>query len=347
VLDRSPCGSSSGSAAAVAAAFCAASLGTETDGSIVCPAGASGVVGIKPTVGLTSRAGVVPISHSQDTVGPFGRTVADAAALLGALVGVDALDATTAASAGRFLTDYVSFLDAAALRGARIGVARTSGFGTSARTDAIIEEVIETMREAGAVVVDPANIPTADQLGEATEETVLLFEFKHDLNAYLATRTGVPVKTLADVIAFNEAHAPAELAYFGQELFLRAEATTGLGDPSYLSALEQSRRLSREQGIDAVMDHLQLDALVAPTAGPAAPIDLVNGGGGSAISSSAPAAQAGYPLVSVPAGFILELPVNITFMGRAFSEPRLIALAFAFEQATGARRPPQFRPTTP
>jgi amidase len=347
VLDRSPCGSSSGSAAAVAAGFCAASLGTETDGSIVCPAGACGVVGIKPTVGLTSRVGVVPISHSQDTVGPFGRTVADAAALLGALVGVDALDATTAASARRFPTDHVSLLDAAALRGARIGVARTSGFGTSARTDAIVEEAIETMRAAGAVVVDPANIPTAGQLGEATEEAVLLFEFKHDLNAYLATRTGVPVKTLADVIAFNEAHAPAELAYFGQELFLRAEATTGLDDPSYLSALEQSRRLSREQGIDAVMDQLQLDALVAPTAGPAAPIDLVNGGGGSAISSSTPAAQAGYPLVSVPAGSTFDLPVNVTFMGRAFSEPRLIALAFAFEQATGARRPPRFRPTTP
>jgi len=344
VLDRSPCGSSSGSAAAVAASLCSAAVGTETNGSIVCPSSACGVVGIKPTVGLVGRSGVVPISHSQDSVGPHARTVADAAAVLGAMVGADPRDPATSAGEGRWFADYTAFLDAAGLRGARVGVARTSGFGTSPRVDAIMEEAIRAMREAGATVVDPADIPTQGQLGGDDEITVLLFEFKHDLAAYLAGRTGAPVRTLADVIAFNRSHAADELAWFGQERFEQAEATTGLTDPRYTEALARSHSLSRRQGIDAVLDQHGLDALVAPTGGPAWVIDLVDGDH-YATSSSTAAAQAGYPMVTVPAGFSSGLPVNISFIGRAWSEPVLIRLAYAFERCTRARRRPAFAPT--
>ena len=344
VLDRNPSGSSSGSAVAVAASLCAAALGTETNGSILSPSGANGVVGIKPTVGLTSRAGVVPIAHSQDTVGPFGRTVADAAMVLGALTGLDPRDPATAASAGKSLTDYTQFLDAKGLRGARIGVARAVYFGVSEKADAIIETAIQALRDGGAVLVDPADIPTARDFATAPTTEVLLWEFKADLNAYLATRGGVPIKTLADLIAFNEAHRDQELRFFGQELAIRAQAKTPLTDPDYLSGLATLRRLGGRDGIDAAMDKFQVDAIVAPTRGPAPTIDLVDGDhpvGGS----STPAAVAGYPVISVPAGYTHDVPVNINFMGRAWSEPVLIKLAYAFEQATKARRPPRYRPT--
>jgi amidase len=347
-LDRSPCGSSSGSATAVAANLVAASLGTETDGSILCPATVNGVVGIKPTVGLTSRAGVVPIAHSQDTVGPFGRTVADAAAVLGAIVGVDGRDPATATSAGRFYTDYTQFLNAGALRGARLGVARTLYFGYHPATDRVIEQAIAVLGTQGAVIVDPADIPTAKRMAESESElTVLLYEFKADLNAYLAGLGGSPaIRTMEDLVAFNEAHAAEEMPYFGQERVVQAAEKGPLTEDAYLQALAENHRLARDEGIDAVMEQHQLDALVMPTGAPGWKIDLIDGDHHLG-SSSQPAALAGYPAVSVPAGEVLGMPVGITFMGRAFSEPKLIALAYAFEQATHARRAPGFAPTLP
>jgi amidase len=347
VLDRNPCGSSSGSASSVAANLCAAGLGTETDGSIVCPATINGVVGIKPTVGLTSRAGVIPISHTQDTVGPHARTVADAAAVLSALVGVDPRDPATAASAGHFSTDYTQFLDPDGLRGARIGVARNGGFtGYSAETDAVFEQALEAMEDAGAVLVDPANIPTIDELNaDPAEIIVLIWEFKRDLNAYLATRTGVPVQTLADVIAFNNDHAAQELQFFGQELFELAQ-NDAFSEQDYNEAVVRGPRLAGPDGVDAILAAQNLDALVAPTGSPSWPIDLVNGDHFLG-ASSGPCAVAGYPIINVPAGFSFGLPVGISFMGTAFSEPTLIKLASGFEAVTRARRPPTFIPTQP
>ncbi|HEV2582055.1 MAG TPA: amidase [Ktedonobacteraceae bacterium] len=347
VLDRTPCGSSSGSGAAIAASLAAAALGTETDGSILDPSAINGLVGIKPTVGLTSRDGVIPIAHSQDTVGPMARSVADAAALLGAITGIDERDPATHASAGRFHKDYTKFLERDGLRGARIGIARQAYFGYSPKADAIIEAAIEHMRALGAEIIDNANIPTTKQMAESnTEMTVLLYECKADLNAYLAGLLESPVRTLAEVIDFNLAHADQELQFFGQELFLKAQDTAGLHDPAYLEALETNHRLSREQGIDAVMDEYRLDALVAPTTGPAWRIDLVNGDHHMGASTQ-PTALSGYPAITVPAGYAFELPIGITFMGRAYSEPTLIRLAYAFEQATKARRTPKYLPTTP
>jgi amidase len=347
VLDRSPCGSSSGSASATAANLTAAAVGTETDGSILCPASVNGVVGIKPTVGLTSRSGVIPIAHSQDTIGPFGRTVVDAAILLGSMTGVDPRDAATEASEGKFYTDYLQFLDVNGLRGARIGVARQRYFGYSSKADAIVQAAIERMKELGAEIIDAADIPTAQQMDASKSEMkVLLFEFKADLNKYLAELVSSPVRTLADIITFNNEHVIEELKYFGQELHLQAEASGSLDDATYLQALDENHRLSRQEGIDAVMDKYQLDALVMPSNAPAWCIDLVNGDlhmGGS----SQPAALAGYPAISVPAGFTFGLPVGITFMGRAFSEPILLKLAYAYEQGTKARQKPTFLPTIP
>jgi amidase len=346
VLDRNPCGSSSGSAAAVSANFTAAALGSETDGSIVCPSSLCGVVGIKPTVGLTSRAGVVPISHSQDTVGPHGRRVADAAAVLGALVGVDPRDPATQASAGHFHTDYTQFVDPDGLRGARIGVMRNGVTGYSRYTDAVFEEAIQAMADAGATIVDPADIPSMDQLlTDSAEIIVLIWEFKRDLNAYLATRTGVPVHSLADVIEFNLDHYEQELKWFGQEYMELAEAEI-FSEQEYVDALARERSLAREQGIDAALAENDLDALIAPTGSPAWTTDLVNGDHFLG-ASSFPAAMAGYPAINVNAGFAFGLPIGISFFGTAFSEPMLIKLASGFEHVIDARRAPQFRPSIP
>jgi len=342
-LDRNPCGSSSGSGAAVAANLCVLAIGTETDGSIVCPSSANGIVGVKPTLGLVSRSGIIPIAHSQDTAGPMARSVRDAAVLLGALTGVDPRDAATVASAGKAHADYTPFLKHDGLRGARIGVVRKY-FGFHPRVDALMEEALAEMKRQGAVLVDPAEIPHAGEYDES-ELLVLLYELKADLNAYLASLgPAAPVKTLADVIRFNEAHAEREMPYFGQELFLQAQEKGPLSTPEYREALEKNQRLSGREGIDAVMDSQQLDALVAPTGGPAWLTDLVNGdhyGGGF----STAAAVAGYPHVTVPAGFAFGLPVGLSFFGRAWSEPVLLRIAYAYEQATQHRLPPRFLPT--
>ena len=342
-FDRSPGGSSSGSGVAPAASLCAVAIGTETNGSIVSPANASGVVGIKPTVGLTSRAGVIPISHTQDTIGPLARSVADAAAVLSAMTGTDPRDPATVASEGNRHADYTTFLDADGLKGARIGVARTAYFGYSEHADAVVHAAIEAMRERGAIIVDPADIPTAKKLGDwLSVRDVLLYEFKADLNPYLAERGHPTIRTLADVIAFNEAHAAEEMPYFRQELHEQSQAKGPLTDEAYLEALAGNVRLSRDEGIDAVMQSHNLDALVAPTSSPAATIDQINGDrrlGGC----STPAALAGYPLLSMPAGYTpFGLPVNLTLMGRAWSEPTLIRIAYALERALPPRRPPTY-----
>ncbi len=336
-------GSSSGTGAAVSASFAAAGLGTETDGSIVSPASINGVVGIKPTVGLTSRAGVIPISHNQDTVGPHGRTVADAAAVLGALVGVDPRDPATAGSAGKFFTDYTQFLNPDGLRGARIGVMRAGGVtGYSPETDAIFEDAIQMMKDAGAVIVDPADLPTAaDIASDPSEFTVLLYDFKKDIAAYLATRTGLSMHTLADLIAFNNAHVEQEMKWFGQEIFLLADSDPFTAQ-EYADALARSHSLSREQGIDAALAANNLDALVAPTGSPAWPTDLINGDHFLGASSSA-CAMAGYPIVQITAGNSFGLPVGISFMGTAYSEPKLIKLASGFEHVSKARIVPQLK----
>jgi amidase len=343
VLDRNPCGSSSGSGTAVSANLGAAAIGTETDGSIVCPSSSCGLVGLKPTVGLVSRAGIIPISHTQDTAGPMTRTVADAALLLGALAGPDPRDAATEASSGHLHADYTQFLDAKGLSGARIGVARQY-FGFHRDVDQAMKEVLTALASLGAVLIDPVEmIPDAD-INDA-ELIVLLYEFKGDLNAYLAGLGGkAPVKSLAEAIAFNEQHAAEEMPYFGQELFRKAEAKGPLTDQEYVDALAKCGELAREKGIDAVMDKHRLDAVLAPTGGPAWVTDCVNGdhfGGGC---STLPAV-AGYPHITVPAGLIRGLPVGVSFFGRAWSEPVLIRIAFAYEQATRHRRPPRFLPT--
>lgn len=342
-LNRNPCGSSSGSGAAVSANFCAVAIGTETDGSVVCPSNANGVAGIKPTVGLVSRAGIVPISHTQDTAGPMARTIADAAALLGALTGVDSNDSATAASGGKAHSDYTRFLDPKGLRGTRLGVVRKA-FGFDPAVDRIMEEALAEMKRQGATLVDPADIPTWGKW-QKQENELMLYEFKADLNSYLAgLGPQAPVHALDEIIKFNQAHAKEEMPYFGQELFIQAQAKGPLTSKEYVELVEEAHRLTRKEGIDAIMDQHKLDALVAPTGGPAWLTDLVDGdsfGGGSSSAS----AVAGYPDVTVPAGFIFGLPVGISFFGRAWSEPTLIRIAYAFEQATKVRKAPKFLPT--
>lgn len=342
-IDHSTSGSSAGSAAAVSANLCAVAVGTETDGSIVSPSSYCGVVGLKPTVGLVSRSGIIPISASQDTAGPIARTVADAAALLGAMTGVDSRDAATEASAGKAERNYTRFLDETALHGARIGVARNF-FGWHSRVDLVMETALATMRRKGALLLDPANLPSRQGLGDA-EHQVMLYEFKAGLNAYFASLgSDVPVKSLKDLIAFNERNHDRELPFFAQEILVDAEAKGPLTEQAYLDARAKCLKWARQDGIDALMDQHQLDAIIAPTTGPAHTLDLINGDRGLG-GSSTYAAVAGYPDITVPVGSIFGLPMGISFFGRAWSEPKLIALSYAFEQATKARRTPRFLAT--
>ena len=342
-LDRNPCGSSSGTGAAVAANLAAIGIGTETDGSIVCPAGVMALVGVKPTIGLVSRAGIIPIAHSQDTAGPMTRTVEDAAILLDAIAATDPADTATA-SPQRRQRPYRQALDGSGLRGARIGVARGAFFGYSPAADRFVEAAIAEMKAQGAVIVDPANIPNAGKYDDGELE-VLLYEFKAGLDKYLgALGPSARVHSLADVIAFNETNRDREMPFFGQELMLRAQKKGPLTEKAYRDALARNLRLSRKDGIDAVMDRLRLDALVAPTGSPAWTTDLVNGDHFLGASST-PAAVAGYPSITVPAGSAFGLPVGISFIGRAWSEAVLLKLAYAYEQATRHRRAPTFPAT--
>jgi amidase len=346
-IDRNPCGSSSGSGAAASANFAAISIGTETDGSIVCPANENGVVGIKPTVGLVSRAGVVPISHTQDTVGPHARTVADAAAVLGALVGVDSRDSATAASAGKFHRDYTQFLDPNGVNGVRIGVAREYEGVGSPHTDAVFEDALSALHGAGAILVD-VSFPHLSEINSGGSEfTVLLNDFKHDLNAYLSTRSGVPITSLAEAIAFNNAHAAQEMPFFAQEIFDLAQTFSGdLTDPAYLTALARDKVIGGSEGIDAILATNNVQAIVAPTDTPAWPTDLINSDHFIFGSSSA-AAIVGYPIIVVPMGFSFGLPLGLSIMGTAFSEPTLIKIASGFEHASQARQAPKFFATLP
>lgn len=342
-LDRNACGSSSGTGAAIAANFATTGIGTETDGSVVCPSTHNSLVGIKPTLGLISRSGIIPIAHSQDTAGPMGRCVADAAALLSALTGADERDKAINASNGKTENDYTKFLDPNGLKGMRIGVARKY-FGFNNYVDELMNDAIDVMKQQGAIIVDPADIPHMGEY-DATELTVLLYELKADLNTYLAgLGPNAPMKTLKDIIDFNEKNKDKELKYFGQDLFLKAEEKGPLTTKEYLDALEKNHRLSRKEGIDAIMDKEKLDAMIAPTGEPAWTTDLINGDhftGGY----STPSAVAGYPHITVPAGFVYGLPVGISIFGRAWSEGTLIKIAYAYEQATKHRKSPTFLPT--
>ena len=343
VLDRNACGSSSGTGSAIAANLAAIGIGTETDGSVVCPSSASGLVGIKPTLGLISRAGIIPIAHSQDTSGPMARTVRDAAILLGVLTGADERDPVTVSSRTKGHSDYTRFLDAGGLKGARIGVARQY-FGFNDATDKLMKDAIELIKSLGATIVDPANIKTNGKF-DATENDVLQYEFKTDLNTYLAgAPAAVKSRTLADLIKFNEEHRAQEMPFFGQEIFEQSEKRGPLTDKKYRDALAKNHRLARTEGIDATMAKHKVDAIIAPTGGPVWATDLVNGDHFTGSYSSA-SAVAGYPHITVPAGLAFGLPVGLSFFGGAWSEPALIKFAYAFEQGSKARQKPRFLPT--
>ena len=341
-LDRSACGSSSGSGAAVAANLCAAAIGTETDGSIICPAQTNGIVGLKPTLGLVSRSGIIPIAHSQDTAGPMARSVADAALLLSVLTGVDARDAATTRSIGHFETDYSQFLDKDGLRGARLGVSRNF-WGFDSRVDQIMDHALEVLKSLGALIVDPANVDNAAKYAKS-ELQVLLYEFQADVDAYLAEHPAAPRRSMKEISAYNQQNRQTVMPYFGQERMQQALKKGPLSDHRYLKALEKSQRLSRE-GIDSVLAKHQLDAIVAPTGGPAWMIDLVNGDNYRGGGFSSPAAVAGYPHLTVPAGYIFGLPVGISIFGTAWTEGKLLRYGYAFEQAAQVRKPPQFLPS--
>jgi len=333
---RNPCGSSSGSAVSVAANLTVVAIGTETDGSVVCPSGINGIVGIKPTLGLVSRSGIIPLAHSQDTAGPMARSVRDAAILLGAMTGTDAEDPVTR-NEQETVSDYTANLTADGLAGKRIGVIRSYyGAGSNPEIEAIFQSTIESLREQGAEIVDSIEIDTTG-MGDA-ESTVLRYEFKADLKRYLE-QTGAPLSSLAEIIEFNENNKETVMPFFGQERMLASQEKGPLTDDEYLVALETSKRVS-QQGIDNIMAEHDLDALIAPTNGPAWLTDHVNGDSFH-VGSSSFAAVSGYPSITVPAGFISGLPVGVSFIGRAFSEKSLIEIAYAFEQATSIRRPPE------
>ncbi|RMG06943.1 MAG: amidase, partial [Acidobacteria bacterium] len=339
ILDRNPCGSSSGSAVSVSANLCAVAIGTETDGSIVCPSSVNGIVGLKPTIGLISRSGIIPIAHSQDTAGPMTRTVADTAILLSFLAGPDANDSDTSSAKPQ---DYTRFLKKDGLKGKRLGVARQY-FGRNELLDKLMEEQLQILKANGAELID-VNFPGFGKFSDAEFE-VLLYEFKHDLNKYLNKRGG-KYKTLTDLIKFNEENKDKEMPYFGQDIFLKAEAKGGLEDRAYTLALLQCKIMTQDRGINAVVQQHKIDAIVAPSNAPVWLIDLINGDSPSNyVASSSIPAVAGYPNITVPAGFIKELPIGISFFGPAFSEPTLIEIAYAFEQITKARRKPKFLPT--
>ena len=343
-LDRNPCGSSSGSGVAASANLAALTIGTETGGSIMCPSSSNGVVGIKPTVGLWSRSGIIPISHSQDTAGPMCRNVKDATILLGALTGVDARDSATSSSQGKAHNDYTPFLDLAGLQGARIGIAR-SFTGFDPRIITLFNEAIEAMQAEGAIIVDPANLD-ATAWNDPLSLVLLEYEFKADLNAYLESLgPNIRVKSLADVIEFNEQHADLEMPYFGQERMIASQARGALAHPEYLSAMGTIQKANREDGIDRLMREHSLDAIVAPTRDIPWPTDHIKGDRSDGGSSAGPAAIAGYPDISIPMGFVSGLPVGVSFFGRAWSEPTLIRIAYAYEQVTQHRRAPTFAET--